>query len=169
MVDGRLCRDVRTTTVSFTGHRVLQPRENEAQVRGALERLLLERIVEHVNGCLARMSLGEVSGAGICAGLSALATGASASLNDPEVYLHHLCKFLDSHRELLKLEASAVRVNRIGEIVPADSKQLANDLQLYEMCLGGDALGALALVTYPREEMLSSDELLRRATAGLQY
>ena len=169
IVDGVLCQDARKTTVSFTGHRILQPRESEAQARDALERLLLARYVEHVNGCLARLGVGDAGASDRRAGWIPSAAGELPNLKDPEVYLHYLSRALDSHRELLRVETSTIRVNRVGEMVAADSNQPANDLDLHEICLGDHAQEVLTLVRYPRAEMLSRDELLQRAAANLQY
>ena len=169
MVGGILRHDVRKTTVSFTDHEIVQPRESEAQVRHALERLLFERFVEYVKHCLTQLALGRVDESGPCSGLARSATGEPPNLKDPGVYLHYLTKALDSHRELLRLEASTVRVNRIGELAAAESAQVTNDLRLLEIRLGHHAHEVLTLVSYPREEMISQDELLRRASARLQY
>lgn len=169
MVDGILRQDVRKTTISFTDHEILQPRESEAQVRDALESLLFERFVAYVKHCLTQLGLGRVDESGPCSALIQSATGEPPNLKDPSVYLHYLTRALDSHRELLRLEASTIRVNRIGELVAAESAQVTNHLKLLEIRLGHHAHEVLTLVSYPREEMISQDELLRRASARLQY
>ena len=169
MVDGVLHHDVRKTTISFTDHQILQPRESETQVREALERLLFDRFVEYLRNCLSQLSLGRVDDSGACSGLAQSATGEPPNLKDPGVYLHYLTKVLDSHRELLRLEASTIRVNRIGELVTAESAQVVNDLKLLEIRLGHHAHEVLTLVRYPRKQMISQDELLRRASARLEY
>ena len=168
MVGDILRHDVRKKTVSFTDHEILQPRESEAQVRESLKRLLFERFVEYVRHCLTQLSTGGTKESGPCSGLAQSPTGEPANLKDPGVYLHYLTKALDSHRELLRLEASTIRVNRIGELAAAGSAQVTNNLKLLEIRLGHRA-EVLTLVSYPREEMISQDELLRRASASLEH
>ncbi len=168
MVGGMMRQDVRKTTISFTDHKIMQPSETEAQVRESLERFLFESVVEYVNYRLARLGVGEVGG-GPCADLAQSNGGEPPNMKDPEVYLQYLCKALESPRELLQLEASTIRVNRIGEKVADDSRQVANDLSLNEIRLGRHGHEVVALVTFPRDEMISRDELLRRASAHLQH
>ena len=169
MVDGALRQDVRKTTVSFTNHSIVQPRESETQVRDAVERLLFERFVKYVNHCMARMSRGGVDDSGACSDLVRMAKSETRSLKDPDVYLHYLIRALDSHQQLLRMEANTIRVNRIGEVVTAGSQQVANNLELLSIRLGHHASEVLTLVRYSRKEMLSQDELLRRAMGRLSY
>ncbi len=167
MVGNILRQDVRKTTVRFTDHKILQPRESEALARQALERFLFESLVNYLNYRLARLGIGEAGGSGPCAELARTSGEGPPNLKDPEIYLQYLCKALDSHRELLRLEASSIRVNRIGEKVADDSRQLAHELNLDEIRLGLHGHEVITLVSYPRNEMIPRDELLRRASAHL--
>ena len=152
LADGRLVRDVKQTTVSFTDHVISQPRASESEVRSALRQFLFERYVEYIDYQLALLNA---------------ALGRSV-LNSPSIYLDALERILESPEELLRLESGTVRVNRIGVRVTEDSKEAVNEFTLYELGLGNQPSQAIALVVYPRTEMESRDALLRAAELSLQ-
>jgi hypothetical protein len=169
MEGNQLRRDVRKTTVSFTDHKIREPKDTEAQVRQALERFLFESLVEYVNYQLARLRTGTIGGRGPCAEMARSLGDGPPNLKDPEVYMQYLCKALDAHTQLLRLETDTIRINRIGEKVAADSGQVAHDLDLHAIRLGHHGHQVVTLVTYPRDELVHRDELLRRASVALQY
>ena len=151
MSNGLLIRDVKQTTVSFSDHSIIHPRATEPEVRSALERLLFERYVEYIDYQLAFLN----------------ANLGRKVLNDPSIYLEALVRVLERPEELLTLESSTMRVNRVGVRVTGDSSEAANDITLHELCMGVQGRQVVTLVIYPRSEMESRDALLRAAELSL--
>ncbi len=152
LADGLLVRDVKQTTVSFTDHVISQPRVSESEVRLALRQFLFKRYVEYIDYQLALLNA---------------ALGRSV-LNSPSIYLDALERALERPEELLRLESTVMRVNRVGMRVTEDSKEAVNEFTLYELGLGEQPNQAIALVVYPRIEMESRDALLRAAELSLR-
>ena len=69
---------------------------------------------------------------------------------------------------MLKLEKNVIRVNRMGVKVPEGVRESANEISLHEIELGKTASQIVTLVTYPRDEMPATRDLLKEASAFLR-
>ncbi len=164
-VDGRLVRDARRKTISFTNHKLDQVRDSDMQAREALSQFLYESLVEYVNFRLTCLGMAAAEQCAPCSLLNAMRGSKDGlpNLKDPEIYLRELTAILDEPEKLLHLEKSRVRLNRIGELVAEDSPQEAFEVPLEEIHVGRHAAYVIHLVTIPQKEMDSRDDMFARA------
>lgn len=155
-----LTRDIRQTSISFTNHRIVQPCASEEAVRSALEQVLFDNYVQFVNYRLTRLRAGQTTNR---ANPSGEQVGNEAiDLKNPAVYLEELSRILERPDDLLRLDAGVVRMNRVGIKVEEGSSEVAHDIRLYELGYGERGRQVLTLVTYPRSQMLSQEDIWRR-------
>lgn len=169
MVGDTIMRDVKQTTVSFTDHQVEAPCASEEEVKKALKRLLFDSFVSYVKYYFIRNQVEDAEKSHEAD--NRLEEGSEASspdLKNPEIYLRELIKLLENPQDLLKLEKNVIRVNKMGVKVPKGGRESANEISLHEIGLGKTANQIVILVTYPRDEMPATRDLLEEASAFLR-
>ncbi len=162
-----MTRDVRKSMVSFNSHKLRRASNSEQQARVALECYLFESIVDYINYRLASLGVTPAGDNGPMTDAPKKRT-TGPNMRIPSTYLRELCGTVMQPEKLLRLESSLIRLNRIGERVAEDSSQLASDILLQEISVGQHFHNVVALVSYPRDELISRAELLRRACNSLR-
>lgn len=77
-----------------------------------------------------------------------------ASLDAPRDYLNEVKNILDHPRNFIRLKLISFRLTRMGIKVGADSSQQANTVHLAELEITNVLKRVVAIVRYPRDEML---------------
>jgi hypothetical protein len=129
-------RDVKQQVVSFTGHQLGNPAETEVDARRYLKRYLFENVVDLMRTALCCPLNGEKEG-------EEDGGGSAKARKDPHVYLQQLIDLLSKPEELIWFHETRLRISRVGVVLDEDSTQRI-----------------VFLVSYPRQEMLSADELM---------
>ncbi len=147
MVDGVPTPDVPQTTVSFAGHEVLYPSPEEPDLRSNVERHLFETIVRLIQLRLVRQ-------------INADDTTPPAD-DGPGAYLDQLVAVLGSPEELLRLDRTELRLNRVGIKLEGDRDEgRVNQLTLNELVTGEASRRILVLARYPPDELPPEADLL---------
>ncbi len=133
-------RDVRQTSVFFTGHRLMAPAASEFEVRSALRHILLEDVVEYLKLLLSRERQNETGIREIHS-----LTESMRSLSNPYRYLDELVTILELPIDLISLEENTVCVNKMG-IKITGSDRPYEEIHLQEIEIGGNHNNLLALV-----------------------
>ncbi len=134
-------REVKQTSVFFSGHRLLAPAANELEVRCELKHILFENVVEYLKLSLNRERQSEKS---TPIDYSYFSNGLE-SLNNPSRYLNKLVHILDLPLELISLHEDTVCLNNMGIKIPGAAKA-GDEIHLQELEIGGDHNNILALV-----------------------
>ena len=142
--EDRVIHDVPQTTVSFSNYKVTAPAETEEQARSALKRILFGSVVEFVRLEINRRQ-----------------TKVGLKPGDPQSRLDQLHAALATPRELIEIHKSMLHINKLGVLLPdqedADNKEDA--VSLNEVEIGTRPTRVVLLASYPRDEMLSPEEL----------
>ncbi len=133
-------RDVRQTSVYFSGQRLLAPAASVSEVKSALKRILLEDVVEYLSSLLNRERRYE-SGTTAAHNVS----NCMETLNNPLRYLDELVTILELPIDLVCLEENTIRINKMGLKVSSTDRS-SNEIHLQEIDIGGVHNTLLALV-----------------------
>jgi hypothetical protein len=152
-----LVRDVRQTTVAFSGHRLIAPCLNEAEARTALRKHLFDSVVAYVRGQLVQRETARPR----------RGTRATATSMSPEAYLDRLAAVLGQPQALLRTEEDFLVISRLGVKLDECDQTQANALRVQEIAIGDRDARVAVLATYPRAEMCETDRRLAKARAAL--
>ncbi len=149
-----ILREVRQTQVVFGGYQLQAPSISETQVRNALKRSLFESSVEYLQGYMARMRHGlldesereELPEQGV-------------GVDNPETYLRVLEWLLSLPLDLIKVQSNLVRIDDMGIVLPATSSVTVREVELKEVEVGNSPARVIAIVRYPRDEIIPATEL----------
>jgi hypothetical protein len=141
-------RDVKQTSVYFSGHRFLAPAADELDVRLALKHILFENVVQYLKLSLNREKLAEKKSPEDYSYFS----NSMETLNNPSRYLNKLVHILEMPLELISLHEDAVCVNSMG-IKISDSANSEEEIHLQELEIGGSHSYLMALVEMPFNEL----------------
>jgi hypothetical protein len=139
-------RDVKQTSVYFTGHRLLAPAATELEVRLALKHILFENVVEYLKLFLSREKQSEIKGSEDFSYFS----NSMESLNNPSKYLHKLVRILELPLQLISMHEDRVCINSMGIKAPGKS---CDEVHLHELEIGDDDDNVLALVEIDIEDI----------------
>jgi hypothetical protein len=142
--EDRVIHDVSQTTVSFANYKVVAPAETEEQARSALKRILFGSVVEFV-----RLEINNRK------------TKAGLKTGDPQSRLDQLHAALATPRELIEIHKSMLHINQLGVLLPEteDASDKEDEVMLNEVEIGTRPSRVVLLASYPRDEMLSPEEL----------
>ena len=84
-------------------------------------------------------------------------------IDELDDYVDHLNDILGHAEDYLAIDRISMKLNRLGVKLEQNSTELGSDLDLPEFVGGNQIRRIIALVKYPREEMLSLEELYLRA------
>lgn len=133
-------RDVRQTSVYFTGHRFLAPAATVSEVEIELKHILLENVVEYLKWLLCGERRYETSTTDINPISNSL-----ESLNNPSRYLDELVTILELPLDLICLEENSICINKMG-IKASSADRSHTEIHLQEVEIGGNHSNLLALV-----------------------
>ena len=145
--------DVKQTTVSFSDHQILSPCASELMARNSLKAILFRSIVKYVRVYMIRACYQQLQENQLHKHLDPV-----HSLKNPAIYLQELSRLLSTPMELLKQQASMLRINRMGICLSEQASSAANELQLNEITIGDQQTCIVSMVKYPRNEFLPLDE-----------
>jgi hypothetical protein len=141
-------RDVKQTSVYFSGHRFLAPAADELDVRLALKYILFENVVQYLKLSLNREKQSETKSPDDYSYFS----NSMETLNNPSRYLNKLVHILELPLELISLHEDAVCVNSMGIKIP-DAAKSDDEIHLQELEIGGSHSYLMALVEMPFNEI----------------
>ncbi len=133
-------RDVKQTSVFFTGHKLLAPAASESEVKRELKHILFEDVVEYLKLLLNSERQAEAKSASS----NHLNNGIN-SLNNPSRYLDELIRILELPMSLITLEENSLCVNKMGIKVSSLDKS-CNEIHLQEVEVGGGQDNILVLL-----------------------
>jgi hypothetical protein len=134
-------RDVKQTSVYFTGHKLLAPAATEKEVRLALKYILFDNVVNYLKQFLTREKRSEIKGSEDFSYFS----NSMESLNNPSKYLHKLVRILELPLQLISMHDDTVCINSMGIKQPGPGRP-CDEVHLHELEIGDDDDNILALV-----------------------
>jgi hypothetical protein len=138
---GEIVRDVKQTTINFFGHQVAAPSLTEAEVRSSLKSILFESAVNAIRGDLRCTS-----------------PDGGIEKRDPESCLDTLCTAISNPKKLINLSENALRISRLGILLPEEADGKANKVLLQELEIGEGHQRVVLIARYPKSEMLPPQE-----------
>ena len=141
-----IVRDVQQTHINFYGHQLVSARQDEQQLRLAMQQTLFESVIKFlkIQITLQRHELSEEE-------KIKHAKNPELNINNPEVYIKLLCQQLSKPTTLIGLQDNQIRVSNMCVKLPLDSASSSDVLQLHELEVG-DHTRLVNLVRYPRAE-----------------
>lgn len=134
-------RDVKQTSVYFTGQKLLAPSATELEVRLALKHILFDNVVDYLKLFLSREKRSEIKGSDDFSYFS----NSMETLNNPSKYLHKLVRILELPLQLISMHEDRVCINSMG-IKATGSGKSCDEVHLHEFEIGDDDDNILALV-----------------------
>ena len=144
-----LLSDVMQTSVSFSDHQILLPGATEELVRKSLEALLFDSILEYIKTHMTRLRYQQSQDEQQQKNLNL-----DKSLKNPEVYLQTLIEHLNEPMGLLQLQESMLKISKMRILLSEENTDTANELHLNAVKVGDLPSRIIALVRYPKSEML---------------
>lgn len=147
---GIILSDVMQTSVSFSDHQILSPGATEELVRKSLEALLFDSVLNYIKIHMTRLRYQQSQDEQRHKNLSL-----DKSLRNPEVYLQKLIEHLNEPMELLQQQESMLKISKMHILLSEENTDTANELHLNALKVGDLPPRIIALVRYPKSEMLS--------------
>lgn len=141
--------DVMQTSVSFSDHQILSPGATEELVRKSLEALLFDSVLNYIKIHMTRLRYQQSQDEQQHKNLSM-----DKSLRNPEVYLQKLIEHLNEPMELLQQQESMLKISKMHILLSEENTDTANELHLNTVKVGDLPPRIIALVRYPKSEML---------------
>ena len=141
--------DVMQTSVSFSDHQILSPGATEELVRKSLEALLFDSVLGYIKIHMTRLRYQQSQDEQQLKNLSM-----DKSLRNPEVYLQKLIEHLNEPMELLQQQESMLKISKMHILLSEENTDTANELHLNTVKVGDLPPRIIALVRYPKSEML---------------
>jgi hypothetical protein len=143
---GEIVRDVKQTTINFFGHQVAAPSLTEAEVRSSLKSILFESVVNSIRAEL------------LCESTKDSGRGAALEKKDPESCLDTLCTAISNPKKLINLSENALRISRLGILLPEDAEGKVNKVLLQELEIGEGQQRVVVIAKYPKSELLPPEK-----------
>ncbi len=141
--------DVMQTSVSFSDYQILSPGATEELVRKSLEALLFDSVLNYIKIHMTRLRYQQSQDEQQLKNLSM-----DKSLRNPEVYLQKLIEHLNEPMELLQQQESMLKISKMHMLLSEENTDTANELHLNTVKVGDLPPRIIALVRYPKSEML---------------
>ena len=143
-----LIKDVRQTSISFSGHRLVAPCSSERQARSTLKRLFFESVVAYLERLNLQMRYGRIDKPEHNGTIDPI-----SSIDNPEVYLKILKAQMSIPKRLIRLQDKMLRVNSMGIKLPLEPHAGSSPVRLHELEVGEEQSQVLVLVRIPRSEL----------------
>ena len=149
MKEGLIQRDIPQTAVNFHGHKIVAPALNEHDLRSSLKSILFESAVSSIRSNMVKLRHSQTQDE---KQLSALHP--EQNINNPEVYLKLLVEQLSMPARVIALQSNTINVSKMGILLPKESTQSLNKLQLYELAMEGNYSQVVTLIKFKWGEWL---------------
>ncbi|HEA25528.1 MAG TPA: hypothetical protein ENH92_00240 [Ectothiorhodospiraceae bacterium] len=142
-------RDIPQTAIHFHEHKIVAPTLNEHDLRSSLKRILFESAVASIRSNMVKLRHSQVQDE---KQLSTLHP--EQNINNPEVYLKLLVEQLSMPASVIALQSNTINVSKMGILLPKESGQSSNKLQLYELAMEGNYSQVVTLIKFKWGEWL---------------
>ena len=142
-------RDVKQTSVYFTGQKLLAPSATEHEVRLALKYILFDNVVEYLKKFLTQEKRSEIKGSEDFSYFS----NSMESLNNPSKYLHKLVRILELPLQLISMHEDTICVNSMG-IKRSEPGKSCEEVHLRELEIGDDDDNVMVLVEIKIDDVI---------------
>ena len=141
-----LVRDVSRQTVNFSSHKIHCPCASSAELGTALKNYLFDGVVALVKQEMAsRMADKPFIRS------DERYESKVRSLANPEVYLKTLIEYLETPGNLLRIDKTHFKLNKLGIKLESDDKQCANEFDIHELTWKGNIRQVLMQIAYARQ------------------
>lgn len=148
-----LLREVRQTSLSFYGHRLVGPSPTEEDVRFEMLVTLFESVVRYIKDQFLEEKKKLIDHK-----KGSVSIRPDESIINPKVYLHRLVQSLSDPTQLIKLEDKPVRLTKMGIKLQLDSPTPSDLLRLYELQIGDADSCVVSIIRYPRDGLSVRNE-----------
>ncbi|MDO8845491.1 hypothetical protein [Methylicorpusculum sp.] len=143
MVGDMLVRDISQQAVNFSSHKLLTPCADGEELNSALKKYLFDHLVALIKQ---EMSL-RIAAQALNPGDNSFESRVK-SLANPDVYLMTLLELLENPVNLLRIEKTHYKLNKLGIKIAGDDSQCANEFDVYELTWSNNTRNVVLQIAY---------------------
>ena len=146
MLGDHVIRDVPQQVINFSAHQVHAPCANSTELSTALKKYLFDRTVTLIKQEMTSRMINAPHNP-----MGDFYASRVNSLANPDVYLNTLIDYMENPVNLLSIEKSHLKLNKLGIKIDNDADtQCANEFDIYELTWGNDTRNVILQIFCPQ-------------------